>query len=33
MQERARAVGGRLELVSRPGAGTAVRLEVPADGR
>ncbi|HEY2440035.1 MAG TPA: GAF domain-containing sensor histidine kinase [Solirubrobacteraceae bacterium] len=33
MEERARDLGGRLELVSRPGAGTAVRLEVPADGR
>ncbi|HWE10447.1 MAG TPA: GAF domain-containing sensor histidine kinase [Solirubrobacteraceae bacterium] len=33
MEERARELGGRLELVSRPGAGTAVRLEVPADGR
>jgi signal transduction histidine kinase len=29
MQERARAVGGRLELRSRPGEGTTVRVEVP----
>ncbi len=32
MRERARAVGGRLQVVSRPGAGTAVRLVVPAGG-
>src|SRR6201996_3885166 len=29
MEERARELGGRLELRSRPGAGTDVRLEVP----
>jgi signal transduction histidine kinase len=33
MEERARELGGRLELASRPGAGTVVRLEVPARGR
>jgi signal transduction histidine kinase len=32
MRERARAAGGRLEVLSRPGAGTTVRLVVPADG-
>jgi signal transduction histidine kinase len=32
MRERARSVGGRLDIRSRPGAGTTVRLEVPADG-
>jgi signal transduction histidine kinase len=30
MEERAARVGGRLEIRSRPGAGTSVRLEVPA---
>jgi len=30
MAERARAIGGQLELVSAPGAGTTVRLSVPA---
>jgi signal transduction histidine kinase len=30
MEERASEVGGRLSLVSRPGEGTTVRLEVPA---
>jgi signal transduction histidine kinase len=29
MRERARAAGGRLDVVSTPGAGTRVRLEVP----
>ena len=28
MEERARRLGGRLEVRSSPGAGTAVRLEV-----
>jgi signal transduction histidine kinase len=32
MRERARAAGGRLDVLSRPGAGTTVRLEVPAGG-
>jgi signal transduction histidine kinase len=32
MRERARAVGGRLDVLSRPGDGTTVRLEVPTDG-
>jgi signal transduction histidine kinase len=30
MRERARAVGARLEVASRPGAGTTVRLTVPS---
>jgi signal transduction histidine kinase len=30
MEERARELGGRLGVVSRPGEGTTVRLEVPA---
>jgi signal transduction histidine kinase len=30
MRERAQVVGGRLSVASRPGAGTTVRLEVPA---
>jgi len=30
MAERARAAGGRLEIISSPGAGTTVRLEVLA---
>jgi signal transduction histidine kinase len=29
MRERARAIGARLEVASRPGGGTTVRLEVP----
>jgi signal transduction histidine kinase len=29
MEERARGLGGRLEIESAPGAGTSVRLEVP----
>lgn len=32
MRDRARALGGQLTIDSRPGAGTTVRLEVPADG-
>jgi signal transduction histidine kinase len=32
MRERARSAGGRLEVSSRPGAGTRVRLEVPTGG-
>ena len=32
MRERARAAGGRLDVLSRPGAGTTVRLEVPTGG-
>jgi signal transduction histidine kinase len=32
MRERARAVGGRLDITSGPGAGTTVRLEVPTGG-
>ncbi len=31
MEERARSIGGRLELRSAPGAGTTVRLEVAGD--
>jgi signal transduction histidine kinase len=33
MEERARSIGGRLELRSAPGAGTTVRLEVASGGR
>jgi signal transduction histidine kinase len=32
MEERARSIGGRLELRSAPGAGTVVRLEVANGG-
>ncbi|MCU1451740.1 MAG: putative Response regulator/sensory box histidine kinase [Acidimicrobiales bacterium] len=32
MRERAPLVGGRLDIESRPGNGTTVRLEVPAEG-
>jgi signal transduction histidine kinase len=32
MEERARSIGGTLELRSAPGAGTTVRLEVASDG-
>ena len=32
MRDRARAAGGRLDVRSRPGGGTTVRLEVPASG-
>jgi signal transduction histidine kinase len=32
MEERAREIGGHLELTSAPGSGTRVRLEVPRDG-
>jgi signal transduction histidine kinase len=31
MRERAQAAGGRLRITSRPGQGTAVRLELPHD--
>jgi signal transduction histidine kinase len=31
MRERARSVGGRLAVTSRPGGGTTIRLEVPVD--
>jgi signal transduction histidine kinase len=31
MEERARSIGGRLELLSAPGAGTTVRLEVASE--
>jgi signal transduction histidine kinase len=30
MEERAAELGGQLSVVSRPGEGTTVRLEVPA---
>jgi signal transduction histidine kinase len=33
MEERARELGGRLEIHSAPGSGTTVRLEVAPDGR
>jgi signal transduction histidine kinase len=33
MEERARELGGRLELWAAPGAGTTVRLEVARGGR
>ena len=33
MEERARELGARLAVESRPGAGTSVRLEVPSGGR
>jgi signal transduction histidine kinase len=33
MEERARELGGRLEIRSAPGAGTTVRLELEGDGR
>jgi signal transduction histidine kinase len=33
MHTRARQVGGRLDIVSRPGQGTTVRLAVPLRGR
>jgi signal transduction histidine kinase len=32
MRDRARAAGGRLDVRSKPGGGTTIRLEVPADG-
>jgi signal transduction histidine kinase len=32
MEERAAALGGRLDIASRPGAGTTITLEVPCDG-
>ena len=33
MEERARELGGRLDITSEPGVGTTVRLEVAGDGR
>lgn len=33
MRERAQALGGRATITSAPGAGTTVRVEVPAGGR
>ena len=33
MQERAESVGGRLRVLSMPGKGTEVQVEVPADSR
>jgi signal transduction histidine kinase len=33
MEERAQELGGELSIRSRPGAGTTVRLDVPAGGR
>jgi signal transduction histidine kinase len=32
MEERARELGGRLEIQSRPGAGTTVRLKLQTYG-
>jgi PAS domain S-box-containing protein len=32
MKERARALGGRLDLIGSPGKGTSVRLTIPAGG-
>ena len=32
MEERARSIGGQLELISEPGCGTKVRLVVPKEG-
>jgi signal transduction histidine kinase len=32
MQERAAAIGGKLEVASEPGAGTTIRLEAPLRG-
>ena len=32
MEERAKAIGGRFEIRSRPGAGTTVGVSVPLDG-
>ncbi len=29
MEQRARQIGGRLEISSRPGSGTCIRAEVP----
>jgi signal transduction histidine kinase len=31
MHDRARAAGGRLEIVSAPGAGTRIRATLPTD--
>jgi signal transduction histidine kinase len=33
MQERAESIGGSLEILSRPGEGTRVRLSVPVAAR
>ncbi len=33
MQERAEAIGGRLDLTSQPGAGTEIKVCVPFDGK
>ncbi|MFB9446663.1 hypothetical protein Dvina_23355 [Dactylosporangium vinaceum] len=33
MAERARTVGGRLHVLSEPGRGTTIRVDVPLDGR
>jgi signal transduction histidine kinase len=29
--ERAEAVGGKMEIISKPGAGTLIRVEVPLE--
>jgi signal transduction histidine kinase len=31
MRERAQAFGGRVEITSKPGAGTTVRVQIPLD--
>ncbi|MDX1566345.1 MAG: hypothetical protein R3223_01010, partial [Longimicrobiales bacterium] len=33
MQERAAIVGGALEIESRAGEGTRIRMEIPLDGQ
>jgi signal transduction histidine kinase len=30
MEQRARQIGGRLEITSQPGEGTRIRVEIPA---